>query len=39
MIDDTSASLSATLKPCEEEGPEPLRRRQFFAPPDFLTVA
>ena len=26
-------------KLCEEEGPEPLRRRQFFAPPDFLTVA
>ena len=24
---------------CEAEGPEPLRRRQLFAPPDFLTVA
>lgn len=24
---------------CELEGPEELRRRQFFAPPDFLTVA
>lgn len=24
---------------CEEQGPEPLRRRQFLAPPDFLTYA
>ena len=24
---------------CEEEGPEPLRRRGFLAPPEFLTVA
>jgi hypothetical protein len=24
---------------CETEGPEPLRRRGLFAPPDFLTVA
>lgn len=24
---------------CEEEGPEPLRRRQIMAPPGFLTVA
>lgn len=24
---------------CEETGPEPLRRRQLFAPPDFLSVA
>ena len=24
---------------CEEEGPEPLRRRRFLAPPDFLTAA
>ena len=24
---------------CEHEGPEPLRRRRVFAPPDFLTVA
>ncbi len=24
---------------CEEEGPEPLRRRGILAPPDFLTVA
>ena len=24
---------------CEENGPEPLRRRKIFAPPDFLTAA
>ncbi len=24
---------------CESEGPESLRRRGFFAPPEFLTVA
>jgi hypothetical protein len=24
---------------CEEEGPEPLRRRRLLAPPDFLTTA
>jgi hypothetical protein len=24
---------------CEEEGPEPLRRRRLLAPPDFLTAA
>jgi hypothetical protein len=24
---------------CEEEGPEPLRRRGFLAPPEFLTFA
>jgi hypothetical protein len=24
---------------CEQEGPEPLRRRRFLAPPDFLSVA
>lgn len=24
---------------CETEGPEPLRRRQVLAPPEFLTVA
>jgi hypothetical protein len=24
---------------CEEEGPEPLRRRRLMAPPDFLTAA
>ena len=26
-------------KMCEEEAPEPLRRRRLLAPPDFLTVA
>jgi hypothetical protein len=24
---------------CEREGPEPLRRRRLFAPPEFLTLA
>lgn len=24
---------------CEQEGPEPLRRRGLFAPPEFLTAA
>jgi hypothetical protein len=24
---------------CESEGPEPLRRRGLFAPPEFLTHA
>ena len=24
---------------CEQEGPEPLRRRQVMAPPEFLSVA
>jgi hypothetical protein len=24
---------------CEEEGPEPLRRRRLLAPPEFLTAA
>ena len=24
---------------CEEDGPEPLRRRQIFAPPEFLKFA
>ena len=24
---------------CQEDGPEPLRRRRIFAPPDFLTAA
>jgi hypothetical protein len=32
-------SMPRTRRMCEEEGPEPLRRRRIFAPPDFLTVA
>jgi hypothetical protein len=24
---------------CEQEGPEPLRRRSFLAPPEFLVIA
>lgn len=34
-----AASMPRTRRMCEEEGPEPLRRRGIFAPPDFLTVA
>lgn len=35
-----AAELMPRLKAsCETEGPEPLRRRGFFAPPEFLTVA
>ena len=32
-------SLPRLRKLCETEGPEPLRRRGFLAPPDFLTAA
>lgn len=32
-------SMPRLRKLCEEEGPEPLRRRQIMAPPEFLTVA
>jgi hypothetical protein len=32
-------SLPRLRRLCEEEGPEPLRRRGLFAPPDFLTAA
>jgi hypothetical protein len=32
-------SLPRLRKTCEEEGPEPLRRRRLFAPPEFLTTA
>ena len=35
-----SASTMPRLRMlCEEEGPEPLRRRHIFAPPEFLTRA
>jgi hypothetical protein len=34
-----AASMPRTRRMCEEEGPEPLRRRRVFAPPDFLTIA
>jgi hypothetical protein len=33
-----AALLPRLRKSCEEEGPEPLRRRRLFAPPDFLTT-
>lgn len=32
-------SMPRLRRLCEEEGPEPLRRRRLFAPPEFLTVA
>jgi hypothetical protein len=34
-----AAHLPRLRKTCEEEGPEPLRRRRLLAPPDFLTGA
>jgi hypothetical protein len=32
-------SMPRLRRLCEQEGPEPLRRRQVLAPPEFLTVA
>jgi hypothetical protein len=32
-------SLTRLRRLCEEEGPEPLRRRRILAPPGFLTAA
>ena len=32
-------SMPRLRRVCEEEGPEPLRRRGILAPPDFLTFA
>jgi hypothetical protein len=34
-----AAYLPRLRKSCEEEGPEPFRRRGLLAPPDFLTAA
>jgi hypothetical protein len=35
-----SAAIMPRLRAaCEQEGPEPLRRRGLLAPPDFLTIA
>jgi hypothetical protein len=34
-----AAELPRLRKLCEEQGPEQLRRRRIFAPPDFLTAA
>jgi hypothetical protein len=32
-------SMPRLRRLCEQEGPEPLRRRRVLAPPEFLTVA
>lgn len=32
-------SMPRLRRLCEQEGPEPLRRRQVLAPPEFLAVA
>jgi hypothetical protein len=32
-------SLPRLRRMCEEEGPEPMRRRRILAPPDFQTAA
>lgn len=32
-------SMPRLRRLCEKEGPEPLRRRQVMAPPEFLTIA
>lgn len=32
-------SMPRLRRLCEQEGPEPLRRRQVLAPPEFLTIA
>jgi hypothetical protein len=34
-----AAAMPRLRRLCEEEGPEPLRRRRVFAPPGFLTAA
>lgn len=34
-----AAHMPRLRRMCETEGPEPLRRRQLLAPPDFLTAA
>ena len=34
-----AASMPRLRRACEEEGPEPLRRRGILAPPEFLTIA
>jgi hypothetical protein len=35
----SAATMPRLRAACEQEGPEPLRRRGILAPPDFLTVA
>ena len=34
-----AAVMPRLRQSCEEEGPEPLRRRRVYAPPEFLTAA
>ena len=35
----SAETMPRLRKLCEEQGPEPLRRRRILAPPDFLTAA
>lgn len=35
----SALTMPRLRKACEEDGPEPLRRRLLFAPPEFLTIA
>jgi hypothetical protein len=35
----SAATMPRLRAACEQEGPEPLRRRGLLAPPDFLTLA
>jgi len=35
----SAQTMPRLLRLCEEEGPEPLRRRNILAPPDFLAAA
>jgi hypothetical protein len=35
----SAAAMPRLRALCEQEGPEPLRRRGLFAPPEFLTAA
>lgn len=34
-----AATMPRLRRSCETEGPQPLRSRQIYAPPEFLTVA
>ena len=34
-----AATMPRLARLCREEGPEPLRKRRVFAPPNFLTAA
>ena len=34
-----SETMPRLRRSCETEGPEPLRSRQIYAPPEFMTVA